>query len=224
MSRWRRRQTYRRETALQVAQEKVQAGSTSDLARREGISIVDAAMNADALVLVDSSSSMNTALITGESAHDRADQELGRLQQEFYGKVAVFSFSSDVAFCPTGTAIRFNGLTAMAKALDYVLRFDGLLKIYLLSDGYPTPSNPIGMAAYITSENAVEEEVLASAAKFRSPINTIFIGDEIDKKAQEFLRKLAAATGGRYVMADEIAKLYDPTKRLFLSDGITAGG
>ena len=209
-------------SAIQVASNNIVDGSISAIAARDDTSIVDAAMGAEVLVLIDTSGSMSMRLMGGGTAHSKAANEVAQLQNEFNGKVALFSFSDEVMFCPTGTPVRFDGNTKMAKALDHIHRFDGILKVYLISDGYPSLSNDSDrLMSDRTYHQNVEQEVLASARKFKSPIHTIFIGDETDKKAQRFLQKLAAATGGKYVKADKIAQLYDPTKKLMLADGVT---
>ena len=70
--------------------------------------------------------------------------------------------------------------TDVGAALRMMLMADGAgIRLVLISDGEP--------------DN--EPEALSMAAKFKSKIDTIFVGRE-DGYGREFLRKLSAATGG----------------------------
>lgn len=169
-------------------------GSLSDIARASGLSLAEAFISCDAVVLVDTSRSMNTEDALDDSV-DRADHpsgqmltsrykaacwQLAKLQAELPGKVAVVAFSSIVEFCPSGYPRYIGAGTAMHKALEFIKVADGCgIKLVLISDGQPD----------------APDETLRIARTFISHIDTVYVGREGDSGAA-FLRELAAATGG----------------------------
>lgn len=161
----------------------VATGSLQDVARKQGLTLAEAFMSCDAIVIVDGSGSMMmTDVKPGESLtrHQAATAELARLQAELPGKVAVIAFSSSAEFCPSGYPRYIGGGTNMFEALRFVKVADGCgIKIVLISDGEPDS----------------EVDTLRLAREFTSKIDTIFIGRE-GAPGQEFLRRLAACTGG----------------------------
>lgn len=161
----------------------VAKGSLQDVARQSGLTLAEAFMSCDAVVIVDGSGSMMMIDVRpGEplTRHQAATAELARLQAELPGKVAVIAFSSSAEFCPSGFPRYIGGGTDMAAALEFVKVADGCgIKIILISDGEP--------------DNA--DATLRLARGFTSKIDTVFIGRE-GAPGAEFLRRLAAATGG----------------------------
>lgn len=116
----------------------------------------------------------------GLTRYEVALVQLTKLQDENPGEIAVGAFANRAEFCPSGIPINQNGMTDMAAALKMMLMADNTdIRLVLISDGEPND----------------ETETLKLASKFKSKIDTIFVGDETGQ-GREFLRKLAAATGG----------------------------
>lgn len=177
-------------------------GSLSALAQQSGASLAETFLGADAVVIVDMSGSMGAHDAPGgRSRYDAAESELRKLQEKLPGKVAVIAFSSFPQFEPGGVPTRLGGGTDMAAALKFVLPVDGTgVRIILISDGYP--------------DN--EQETLAVAAKFKTRIDCIFIGSE-GEGGQEFLRRLAQATGGKAFKSNSPGLLKSAVQHLLTS-------
>jgi len=157
------------------------AGSLGAVARKNNTSIAMGFMGVKAFVMVDVSSSMDTP-DAGEnkSRYKAACEQLERLQNEMPGEIAVGAFSNNAQFSPSGVPLHMGGMTDMVAALQMMLMADNTdIRLVLISDGEP--------------DN--ESKTLSVASKFKSKIDTIFVGDETGP-GRNFLRKLAAATGG----------------------------
>jgi hypothetical protein len=172
-------------------------GSLAAIAAQEGQSLAESFLSADAIVLVDVSGSMGARDVdgpplraswdegihatSGRTRYEAACDELTKLQATLPGKIAVVAFSTTPAFCWSGRPRFECGGTDMAAALRFIQPADGCgMTLILISDGYP--------------DNA--DETLRIARQFASPITTIYIGPK-GERGEEFLRKLAAATGGQ---------------------------
>lgn len=178
-------------------------GSLGALAQQEGKSIAETFLTADAVLIVDMSSSMSAHDAPGGiSRYEAAERELRRLQEQLPGKVAVVAFSSDVQFVPGGIPPRIGGSTDMAAALRFVLPVDDTgTRIILISDGEPTSS---------------EHETLAVARQFKTEIDCIYIGPEIGG-GRDFLKRLADVTGGRAFKSNEPGLLKGAVEHLLLT-------
>jgi hypothetical protein len=155
-------------------------GSVGDIAQRKGLTIAEAFMDAKAVIAIDTSGSMGQSDAgLGRTRYEAACEQLRRLQGEMPGEVAVVSFSSEAIFCPNGIPTNQCGGTDMAEALRFVKKCDGLMRIVIIGDGEPDD----------------EADTLAVAATFTSKIDAIFIGNELSP-GRDFMRRLAAATGG----------------------------
>lgn len=171
-------------------------GSLQAIAKQQNQSIAETFLSADAIILVDVSGSM-----TG-SPFDQACAELRTLQADLPGKVAVVAFSDSPEFAPSGRPRFSSGGTDLARALAFVHVADGCdVRFIVISDGYP--NDP--------------EATLREARKFTSKIDTVFIGREGDPGA-EFLRKLAAASGGQY-SKNQVGQIAERVERLLLAAG-----
>lgn len=157
------------------------AGSLGAVARKNGTSIAQGFMNVKAFVMVDVSGSMSDRDAGGGmSRYDAARVQLENLQNEMPGEIAVASFSSSADFSPSGVPINQGGTTDMVQALKMMLMADNTdIRLILISDGEPDDS----------------AAALATARKFKSKIDTIFVGNETGY-GRKFLQELAAATGG----------------------------
>ena len=166
-------------------------GSLSQVAEEKGITVEQAFANAEVVVVIDQSGSMcSMDARDGQERFDVAEEELRKIQESYPGRVAVFEFSDDIRFCPDGVPTRIGRMTNLTNALRYVKQADNLYEIVVISDGEP--------------DN--EYAAMAVARTFKGPIHTIFIGEE-GNQGQDFLRKLAQATGGRQFQADKPGEL-----------------
>lgn len=175
------------------------AGSLSAVSKKAGSSIAMGFMGVKALVMVDvSGSMMDTDAGGGQTRYDMAVKQLEILQAENPGEVGVCCFSNEAQFCPGGVPIMLSGGTDMTAALRMMFMADNTgIRLILISDG----------------EANDEEKTLALARKFKSKIDTVFVGSETGL-GREFLRRLSAATGGISITT-EVKKLGE------LSDNIT---
>lgn len=168
-------------------------GSVQDVAEKQGQDMAEVFGRVKAVLLVDTSSSMNEedAVIDGErmSRHEAAELELRRVQAAYPGQCAVISFSSTVEYCPNGIPVRLDELTAMHLALRLVQPLKGSgVRLILISDGEPDDV-PV---------------TLDEARKLAPhPIDTIYIGPERSMwGGKDFLRRLSEVAGGRHFVAE----------------------
>jgi hypothetical protein len=176
-------------------------GSLQDTALRANKTVAETFMDVDALVLVDTSFSMDERDCPGgRKRYDLACEQLIRLQRELPGKVGVISWNSSPSFCPGGIPTTPYGGTNLTGALEFVKPVDGTtIKLIIISDGEPDQQEP----------------ALALAKTFKSKIDTIYVGPERGY-GRAFLRLLAEATGGRPVTKSikEIGLLSETVKGL----------
>jgi hypothetical protein len=177
------------------------AGSLSAIAQRDGCSLAESFLSTDAIVIVDTSGSMDTYDARGgRQRYQVACDELKRLQQTLPGKLAVISFSSDAHFCPGGVPDYQGGGTDLAGALRFVQVADGCgMRFIVISDGHPDDAR----------------EALAEAARFSDRIDTVFVGPEGGGGA-DFLKRLAAASGGAY-SANQMHEVATRVEQLLLA-------
>ena len=176
-------------------------GSLAAIAQSRGMGLAESFLSCDVIVLIDQSASMGQRdAVGGKSRFDVANAELARIQKTNPGKVGVIAFSDYAVFCPGGVPIRLNSGTDIAKALAFVYVADNTgIKLILISDGEP--------------DN--EDKALVQARKFKSQINTLYIGPERGD-GRQFLEKLANATGGKSFQAKEPGLLADTVQTLLL--------
>lgn len=169
-------------------------GSLQDVAQREGQSIAESFLSADAIVLVDVSGSMSG------TPYQQACQELAKLQRDLPGKVAVIAFSDRPEFAPSGIPRFISGGTDLAEALRFVHVADGTgMRFVVISDGYP--NDPEG--------------TIREARKFQSRIDTVYIGPE-GGDGEAFLKRLAQASGGR-ASTNKVHQIAERVERLLLT-------
>jgi hypothetical protein len=178
-----------------MTQTAVIPGSLAFVATQAHQSIAESFVNADAVIIVDTSGSMMTNdSRDGQSRYDVACQELARLQHDMPGKLAVISFSDSAEFCPSGVPRFMGGGTNLAGALAFA-GFADLpgMRFFVISDGYP--------------DN--EEKALKMAKTYKATISTVFVGPESDTQGRAFLAQLAAAAGGADLTAECVLELAD---------------
>jgi len=165
-------------------------GSLSAISHSTGLSLAESFLNVDALIVVDISSSMdmNDVLKEGRKVTRWAEacRQMEMLQTSLPGRVALVAFADEVRFCPSGNLPATEGSTDMVKALQFIKVVDDCgVRLILISDG--EPNNP--------------SATLKLASQFKSKIDTIHIGAETDVRGRDFLRQLAALTGGIVVQS-----------------------
>jgi hypothetical protein len=175
-------------------------GSIGAIAEVTGKSIAETFLNADCIVIIDTSGSMSARDSRGgRSRYDIACEELRNLQNSLPGKIAVINFSSKVQFEPSGVPMFLSCGTSMDKALRFVKVADiPGMKFILISDGYP--DDP--------------EDTLKVARTFKCHIDTIFIGPEGPDSGRDFLKRLSAVTGGSSIVAAQAVQLEAGVKAL----------
>lgn len=175
-------------------------GSLADVATSSGQSLAQTFVNAECVVLVDTSGSMSSRDSRGaESRYNVACEELAQLQGALPGKIAVLSFSSFTVFCPDGKPQNQEGGTDLAGALKFAKVADVPgMRFVVISDGEPDDK----LAA------------LAEAKKYTNRIDVIYVGPESHPAGRNFLAKLAAASGGVMVTAEKAQALAETTQRL----------
>lgn len=175
-------------------------GSIGAVAQQSGKSIAESFINADAIIIVDTSGSMETTDSRGgKSRYDVACEELKNLQASLPGKLALLSFSDDVQFCPNGIPFLFGGGTDLTKALKFAKTADlsSGMRFIVISDGEPHD----------------ESGALTMAKTYKNHIDTIYVGPE-NGDGQEFLKRLAKASGGQGTTAAQVKELASSVKYL----------
>lgn len=183
-------------------------GSLQAIAQQSGQSLAESFLSADAIILVDTSGSMDARDVpttTWEqqvmrSRYEAACDELRKLQAALPGQVVVVAFSDRPEFAPGGVPRYIGSGTDLARALAFVHAADGCdMRFIVISDGQPND----------------QEAALREAKKFRSRIDTVFVGPEGDLGAA-FLKKLADASGGQY-SKNEVHQIAERVERLLLA-------
>lgn len=176
-------------------------GSLSAIAAQNNTSIAETFIGADAVIIVDTSGSMAAHDSRGgKSRYEVACEELRALQSSLPGKLALISFSDDCLFCPNGIPHNYGCGTNLARALKFAKIADVTgIRFIVISDGEPDS----------------KKSALNVAKTFRAKIDTIYVGPE-GGSGQDFLRKLAQASGGTGVTADRVKELAATTQRLLL--------
>jgi Mg-chelatase subunit ChlD len=168
-------------------------GSIGAIAQQLGKSIAETFINADVIIIVDSSGSMGTPDSRGGRTRlEVANTELADLQGSMPGKIAVINFSSTVQFEPSGRPTDLGGGTNLVAALKFVKVADVPdMKFILISDG--EPGDP--------------DEAIRIAKTFTNHIDVIYVGPEDRPHGRDYLMRLAKTTGGKTVTADRAKEL-----------------
>lgn len=187
-----------------MAKDQIVVGSIAAVARKNNTSIAESFMSAEIVIAVDTSGSM--AESQGETTkYDLAVSELKKLQSDNSGKIAIFTFASDVQFCSGGIPAFLGSGTNVTGLLRHLKQFDGLgMRIIIISDGYPD-----------NTESAFE-----IAKTFDTRIDTIFIGDpDFDASGKYFLQSLSGMSSVKGVAYDGKAQDLAPIITLLLGSG-----
>lgn len=175
-------------------------GSLAQVARTDRMSLAEAFVYANSVVIIDVSASMSTHDSRGgQTRYEVACAELAQLQQHNRGKIAVLAFSDRCIFVPGGVPPLLHGSTDLANALRFARTADtGTVRFVLISDGEPNS----------------EEEALAEAGRYRGRIDVIYVGPEERPAGREFLERLARVRQGALVTADRAQELAAKTQWL----------
>jgi hypothetical protein len=178
-------------------------GSLAQVAKTSGKSLAETFVNADCIVIVDTSGSMDEHdSRAGNTRYEVACEELANLQNSLSGKIAVLAFSNDTIFCPNGVPQFLGGSTNLAGALKFAKMADVPgIRFIVISDGQPDS----------------EEQALAAAKTYKNRIDVIYVGPENYPAGRDFLQKLAQASGGIAITADRAKELAEVTQRLLLT-------
>jgi len=137
-------------------------------------------INADVIVIVDTSGSMGQTDGTERTRYERACAELEKVQATMPGKICVISFSDDCLFCPSGVPWDYQRGTDLVKALNFAKVADvPEMRFIVISDGEPDD----------------EQAALDTARKYKNHIDTIYIGSK-NGSGQDFLARLASVSSG----------------------------
>jgi len=174
-------------------------GSLGAIAQQNGKSIAESFVNADCIILVDTSSSMGQHDSRGgQSRYEVACEELKNLQASLPGKLALLSFSDDVIFCPNGIPFNYGSMTDLAKVLKFAKMGDVTgMRFIVISDGEPND----------------EDSALAVAKTYKNRISTIYVGPE-GGGGQDFLKRLAKASGGENITDFKVKELSNSVQHL----------
>lgn len=177
-------------------------GSIGAISKQSGKSIAETFISADCICIVDTSGSMSANdSRNNQSRYEIACQELASLQNHLPGKIAVIAFSREVVFCPSGVPQMMGRGTELAKALSFAKIADvPNMRFIVISDGEPSS----------------EEEALRVAKTYKNHIDVIYVGPEDYPSGREFLKKLAAASGGQAITADRAKELAASVEKLLL--------
>lgn len=179
----------------------VALGSVKSIAQEQGISLAQAFLSVECIIVVDVSGSMHAADSRGgKTRYTVACEELRKLQETMPGRIAVVSFSDAAKYVPSGVPLLDGGGTDLATALRFVHIADGTVRFFVISDGQPND----------------EAAALAAAKRFKSKIDCIFVGPE-GGYGQEFLHRLAKASGGDFATAAQADDLAAVTTRLMIA-------
>lgn len=155
-------------------------GSLASVSASTNKPLAETFINADVIVIIDTSGSMAGTDGTGRTRYERACDELEKVQVSMPGKIAVISFSDFVLFCPGGVPWYYGQGTDMAKALKFAKVADVPdMRFIVISDGQPDD----------------EHAALEVAKTYTNKIDTIFIGPS-GSEGEGFLRRLAKVSGG----------------------------
>ena len=189
---------------MNQSQTSIVPGSLAQIAQREGQSLAESFMGADALIIVDVSASMTDRDSRGgKSRYEVALEELAQLQTRMPGKLAILAFSDSTIFVPGGVPPLLGSSTDLAGALKFarVADVEGM-QFVIISDGEPND----------------KDKALTEAAKYTCKISTIFVGPEQDwQGGRAFLAQLAAKSGGQAVTADRVQELAAKAERMLLA-------
>ncbi len=179
------------------------AGSLSAVAHRDGQSLAESFLSADAIIICDVSGSMGTHDAPGgKTRYDQELAELAQLQARMPGKLAILAFSDSTIFCPGGVPVMLGAGTNLAAALRFAHVADVKgMQFIVISDGIPDRPH----------------ETLLEASGYKCKISTVYVGPEDDREGgRAFLAKLAAKSGGQAVTADRAQELAAKTERMLL--------
>lgn len=168
--------------SLDKLRDRIAKGSIFDVASERGVKPEEILLDADVVVMLDQSYSMEDRDGGGQTRHQRAVAALEQIQRTFPGRVVLVTFSDFAEFRLNGIPTGPNGGTNMAAGLEMAHQLDGMdMRFFLVSDGQPTCGDAL---------------VYDWAKRFTDPINTIFIGSDFDAAGQQVMKEVSRLSGG----------------------------
>lgn len=162
-------------------------GSTSAIAEASGMSLAEAFVTIDLMVMIDVSGSMNTSDASHGSKRvtrkELANLHLARLQQKHNGKIGVIAFADRAEYLPGGNieGVHLGSGTNMLEGLLLAkTAADAGINLAMISDGEPNYD--------------IAEKTINLAKKLTVPIHCIYVGRE-GGLGLEYLHTLAQAAG-----------------------------
>ena len=177
-------------------------GSLTAIAAAAGASLAASFANAEVVIIVDVSGSMQIEdSRNNRSRYDVELEELAKLQVSLPGKIAVLAFSDNVEFVPGGVPPMMGQRTILDKALKFAKIADVAgMRFILISDG--CPDDPVA--------------AMAVARSFTNRIDCIYVGPEAMPEGRDFLLSLSRLRGGTQVTADRAKELCAAVQQLLL--------
>ena len=180
-------------------------GSFAEVQKVSGAGLAKSWLRVEAVLVVDTSSSMATADAGNHQPRIQvAQQEVAKLQRRLPGKLAIVNFNHDASWEPAGRLQEPAGSTNVAGALEYVRDLLGPgaqgIKVIVISDGEPDDEAP-----------ALAEAKLLKAAG--AVISTVYVGPD-HGYGKAFLSRLASVGGGELGEAELVKALGDVVVKL----------
>lgn len=162
-------------------------GSTTQVAQAQGMSLAQAFVSVDVMVVIDLSGSMDMqdapsggGIISRRSA---AREQLEKLQYDHAGRIGLIAFADRAEYLPGGNidGVDVGGGTDMLEGLRMAMPASNAgIPLVVISDGEPNWG--------------LEEDCLALAGLMQSPLHCIYVGPE-GGRGFAFLQRLARAAG-----------------------------
>jgi len=184
-------------------------GSTADLAQKANISLAEAFMEVEVMVVLDVSYSMKADDAPGNKTREQyAQEQLTTLQQRYAGKVGLIAFADRAAYLPGGYVenVGLGSSTAISAGLQEAMgSSQALIPIFLITDGEPNYDD--------------EEKTIKLAQELPGPLHCIYVGPE-GGEGYFFLQRLGKAAGAESVKkATEIGSFLNELQDVLLLSG-----
>jgi len=187
----------------------VVAGSTAALAEKADISLAEAFMEVEVMVVIDVSASMSYYDAPGGKSREAyAQEQLMTLQQRYAGKIGLIAFAERAAYLPGGYIVNdgLGGSTNISEGLlQAMVASEAMIPVFLITDGEPNYGD--------------EERTIQVAQMMPGPLHCIYVGPE-GGEGYAFLQRLGKVTNARTVKkASEIGNFLNELQDVLLLGG-----